>query len=106
MGRGFGKFGFLSCIINSKEIWATTKKRSQKSAQKKTKTKRHYTICGSENHNCGQYDQEPNANSHSEFLRKNDNHKSFLLLDKESTWNGFSDGNKKQSSVEQDIKYK
>ena len=98
----------VSCLapLVQKKSGRPQKKRLRKSAQKRNKAKRHCTICGSENHNRRRCDQEPNADSHSESPEENDNHRSLLHSGTESTWNGFSDDDKEQSSGEQGMKYK
>lgn len=68
-GYKIWKVRFLSCTISSEKIRRSQKKRLRKSAQKKSKPKRHCTICGSENHNRQRYDQEPDADSDIESAR-------------------------------------
>lgn len=64
--------------LGQKKSGRPQKKRLQKLAEKKNKTKKHYIIYGSENRNRQRCDQESNADSHSKSLGENDNHKSLL----------------------------
>lgn len=50
-----------------------TKKRLQKSAQKKNKAKKNCTIYGSKNYNRQQYNKKPNAEADFEVEQKTEN---------------------------------
>lgn len=72
---------------------------------KKNKAKRHCTICSSENHNRRQCDQEPNEETDFEAEKGTEDDENIVLSDSESTWNGFSDDDKEQSSDGKDMYY-
>ena len=95
----------VSCLapLVQKKSGRPQKKRLQKSVQKKNRAKRHYTICGSENHNRRRCDQEPNAEADFESEQETEDNENIVPSNSESTWNSFSDNNKEQSSDEQDM---
>lgn len=86
----------MSCTISSKKIQKAKKKTVLKiSIKKQNKAKKYYAICESENYNQQRYNQKPNVNldiesegnikESAEDIRKNNNDKSLLFLDTEST---------------------